>query len=258
MSSFALANFADSSISSTAIGGKIKEYKLKQSALTEPDVSGGCFDSDGGLNYYVQGTKTLSNANSYTDYCLDSAKLQEYRCLGNDVKFDCTSAGMICDIGVCIEQNSKTPKTKNPKLPVVMNNTNVTVPINVTYGNATIVNATNVTTPGNVTINQTHTHLSDYRFAVKSMAVVLLNPYNQIYGSIDCSEFGQGYVVLGGGYSLNNVPTSGNWYAATDDLSDPITYQVLINDISKQIGGGVMHATCAKVEPTLHQFGQDY
>ncbi|MDI6826052.1 MAG: PPC domain-containing protein [Candidatus Aenigmarchaeota archaeon] len=61
-----------------------------------------CFDSDGGLNYFVKGCVTLDNA-IYCDSCMSTAFLSEVYCTENKLNvtiYDCSP--MICEDGMCI------------------------------------------------------------------------------------------------------------------------------------------------------------
>ncbi len=112
---------------------------------------------------------------------------------------------------------------------------------------ACVSNATNA-------INTTHTHLSDYKWISQPLTILQTPNYNQIYGEANC---GSGYVVLGGGFSLNNAPRTGGYTIRSDGPVSENGHYVAIDDQSKTIGSGVVYATCAKREPTLHLFGQD-
>ncbi len=72
------------------------------------------YDSDGGVNYYLQGTAyngtslngTATNDTIATDYCSNNL-LREYEITVNEVfysEFDCSSEGLICLDGQCEEE----------------------------------------------------------------------------------------------------------------------------------------------------------
>lgn len=70
-----------------------------------------CYDSDGGLNYFIKGCVTIDNA-IYCDSCLSSAFLSEIYCTGNKLNmttYDCSP--MICEDGMCISATSTTAMT---------------------------------------------------------------------------------------------------------------------------------------------------
>jgi hypothetical protein len=65
-----------------------------------------CIDSDGGLNYLVQGT-AISNGQNWTDYCFGSSSLVEFQCVGINTSLaysivDCfTNFHLNCSNGAC-------------------------------------------------------------------------------------------------------------------------------------------------------------
>ncbi len=67
------------------------------------NMSGNCTDSDGGLNYYQQGTVVVDNQFLYTDYCHSNERLNEYYCVNNstlgNVTYYCENN---CTNGACI------------------------------------------------------------------------------------------------------------------------------------------------------------
>ena len=104
-----------------------------------------------------------------------------------------------------------------------------------------------------------HTHLSDYEYVMTNLSSnATFSKF--IVGQIDCSQFGSDYVALGGGYYLNNG--IGNLIEYYVYINGPVSlslYRVEIyNDGANQNLFGKIYATCARVEPTLHQFSQDY
>src|SRR3989344_425327 len=70
-----------------------------------------CIDSDGGLNYYLKGTATLSNGTSATDYCPSFTVLAERYCSSeiSTQSYTCPSGN--CTNGACVNQTTCTPKT---------------------------------------------------------------------------------------------------------------------------------------------------
>lgn len=65
-----------------------------------------CTDSDGGINYYVQGFSNSSNS-SGTDLCMDSNNLREYYCAGGMytawLQTNCNIFGnYVCQNGACV------------------------------------------------------------------------------------------------------------------------------------------------------------
>ncbi|MEK6819311.1 MAG: hypothetical protein AABY10_05255, partial [Nanoarchaeota archaeon] len=77
-----------------------------------------CSDSDGGLNYVVQGTLTANGTiTSYTDFCLTTFNLREYYCNGGDMastSFNCSSLGSYtCSSGACVQQPACTSECTN-------------------------------------------------------------------------------------------------------------------------------------------------
>lgn len=70
-----------------------------------------CTDSDGGLNYYVQGTVYGYNSSagnySYTDACVNSIRLEEWYCYGTYPQYqlhDCPT-NYSCSNGACVITN---------------------------------------------------------------------------------------------------------------------------------------------------------
>ena len=70
----------------------INTYAVKN--FTVLSATNTCTDSDGGLNFYAQGTVSGLRNNtqfSYTDYCLNSTNLIEYTCINSTYKFNCNN-----------------------------------------------------------------------------------------------------------------------------------------------------------------------
>ncbi|MBU2634036.1 MAG: hypothetical protein KJ674_02215 [Nanoarchaeota archaeon] len=63
----------------------------------EPDI---CMDTDGGLNYYIQGTVTDKNGNVVTDLCINETLLHEYECIENG-DYNAVDYSCECDGGAC-------------------------------------------------------------------------------------------------------------------------------------------------------------
>ena len=102
-----------------------------------------------------------------------------------------------------------------------------------------------------------HTHLSDYRYVETNLINGTNNQF--ITGQIDCLQFGLDYVALGGGYYLNNgIGNSIGYYVYLNGPKELSSYVVGIFNSANQPLSGKIYATCARVEPTLHQFSQDY
>ncbi len=99
-----------------------------------------------------------------------------------------------------------------------------------------------------------HTHLSDYQHKWKLLTLTNWtgNPnYQSLSGEIDCAtEFGNDYVVLGGGFSISGM----NSKVLTNGPVTSTLYKVEMMGPAS----GAMYATCARIEPTLHQFSLDY
>jgi len=77
-----------------------------QASTTTLKISDGCNDTDGGLNYYVQGTVSgyyLGKPFSHTDLCTNDV-LTEYYCLTYYGKrqYNCAYAGKKCVDGACV------------------------------------------------------------------------------------------------------------------------------------------------------------
>jgi hypothetical protein len=70
----------------------------------EPIIRQFCTDSDDGINTLVKGT-TTNEINSLTDYCLDSNRVREYYCDGNERKYvdRLCADGFECNDGRCVE-----------------------------------------------------------------------------------------------------------------------------------------------------------
>ena len=108
-----------------------------------------------------------------------------------------------------------------------------------------------------------HTHLSDYDISGRNLATFIRNPANtnNVYVELPCYP---GTVPIDAGFNLEfNTPTS------TDRLPviqwkhhDYQTYYIGFWDPDGIIITGPNdswgYVYCAKVEPTLHQFSQDY
>ncbi len=64
-----------------------------------------CLDSDGGINYSVQGTVNQGEVVKATDYCTSDTRLKEHYCLSsttvNHKYYECTYK---CVDGACIEE----------------------------------------------------------------------------------------------------------------------------------------------------------
>ncbi len=76
-----------------------------------------CTDTDGGVNYYVNGTASYRSIN-YSDYCLDSTTLLEYSC-DVDGKYTYQSYGCQngCDKAICNRQTQPPPPIPISELP---------------------------------------------------------------------------------------------------------------------------------------------
>lgn len=92
-----------------------------------------------------------------------------------------------------------------------------------------------------------HTHLSDYKYVTQKLEI---STTKLLSGKVDCKRFGKDYVVLGGGFSV-----SGN---VNDVLIDGPTTSNIYEVKLAGPTSGIMYATCARIETTLHQFSQDY
>jgi hypothetical protein len=63
-----------------------------------------CVDTEIGIDPAVQGTVTLSNGETYTDYCNTGVHLSDYYCDGGSLVSQtvfCAVSGMVCNNGVC-------------------------------------------------------------------------------------------------------------------------------------------------------------
>ncbi len=102
-----------------------------------------------------------------------------------------------------------------------------------------------------------HTHLSDYRYVTSKLLIISVLDNGLVQGEINCNQFGADYVVLGGGFFLKNAVEKGI------KINGPINnkiylvalYTNAINPTSPDYGE--VFATCARIEPTLHDFGLD-
>jgi len=88
-------------------------YDCNEIVCSEPELGGNetCYDSDGGLNYYVQGT-CIDPGSTSRDFCVDGARLWEHYC--NEDFTICESHNYSCpygcESGICLEDlNDSTP-----------------------------------------------------------------------------------------------------------------------------------------------------
>lgn len=79
-----------------------------KAAMKKLTTAAQCLDSDGGMNYQLQGAARLEGtANAKQEKCLPSGKLEEAYCQDNQVKsMEVTCpGGTVCNQGECIAQN---------------------------------------------------------------------------------------------------------------------------------------------------------
>ena len=246
---------------------EIMPAPAKQQANDLPTDQTNCVDSDGGLDYYVWGNITSGNLASGVgitqDTCLGNNELREMFCsnnLGTPQLFDCSSVGMICQDGACIEE-IPTPTTHTHLSDYVLRKMGFEI------------NADNYATA----LNEPNTWVSipisgnDQEVSGSSASILISGGQMRLNAIVSCDS---DEVMLGGGYLIGgrNIPeatykitmagpknsgTFGNGYKI--EIFEPyidITPQDNIDD--EGIDGGFIYVTCAKIEPTLHEFGQDH
>ncbi len=68
-------------------------------------IAAACTDTDGGVNYTVQGNCTNASG-SITELCSMDGRLQEYKCRADNscelINYNCSEEGKICDTGACV------------------------------------------------------------------------------------------------------------------------------------------------------------
>ncbi len=101
-----------------------------------------------------------------------------------------------------------------------------------------------------------HTHLTDYRHGTGKLFMAGIG---LVQGIISCkTEFGNDYVVLGGGFQLTDALERGILINGPD-IDERYRVSLNVNATNYTLPNyGKIYATCARIEPTLHQFGQDY
>ncbi len=96
-------------------------------------INNSCIDSDGGLNYYLKGTSTLSNGSILTDYCSASFYLTEFYCANNSSFYSYVNCLGGCSNGACLNltcsdgtpnSNCSTTKPKYCNNGTLINNCN--------------------------------------------------------------------------------------------------------------------------------------
>ncbi len=101
-----------------------------------------------------------------------------------------------------------------------------------------------------------HTHLTDYRHGTGKLFMAGIG---LVQGIISCkTEFGNDYVVLGGGFQLTDALETGIIINGPD-IDERYRVALNVNATNNTLPNyGKVYATCARIEPTLHQFSQDY
>ncbi|KHO55258.1 MAG: hypothetical protein QT10_C0004G0045 [archaeon GW2011_AR19] len=123
-------------------------------------------------------------------------------------------------------------------------------------------------------ISTGHTHLSDFKYITKTLNAQYFSngvlgsniPQNVFDGIINCvSEMGTSEVIaLSGGYKITwNDPFNGKGEVITQEngqvYNTEKAYAVSVVDPrADDLASVEMVTLCARVEPTLHQFSQDY
>jgi len=102
------SKYIGSGASFTELSGSCSAHCVWNGDVCVPTT---CIDSDGGLNYYLKGTATLSNGTSATDYCPSFTVLAERYCSSeiSTQSYTCPSGN--CTNGACVNQTTCTPKT---------------------------------------------------------------------------------------------------------------------------------------------------
>ena len=80
-------------------------YGLTGRAISS-EALGRCMDSDGGLDYYTQGTTSYENRDTvYIDYCVQRGKLKEYYCGGGGLNIQSKRESCLngCIDGACVK-----------------------------------------------------------------------------------------------------------------------------------------------------------
>jgi len=94
----------DEIISLNGFGDGVANYNNGTVPIPDPYISATCNDSDGGINYYLNG-RCQDGVNKFDDMCIGESLLREYYCKNDELEDSCGSCGdVICDrIGTGME-----------------------------------------------------------------------------------------------------------------------------------------------------------
>ncbi len=80
-------------------------YKNVEPTSNQTNVTSSCTDSDGGKNYYVKGTTSLSNI-ATTDVCYSDSTLNEYSCNQSAIQNEYYNCPDSCFDGACVNSSN--------------------------------------------------------------------------------------------------------------------------------------------------------